>query len=551
MGLIRFLALTGQKGQAETMLAEAVRKIPGDKAPRALAPCYEMLGRADEAAAQYERSWTAAATTRSSCGKLLNFVCGRTSPCRPKRICKRSSPPRSPPIHRTSPGAAGHGRHSPRGGGYANLLQAVKLVNQNLTAATAAEDLLEKALLLAAFPQRAKRQEAIEALEKVVGLQKTETADARFVLAHLYLRENDWPRSRKQMLALLAGHGKNPRYVAAYVAMLFERDEMVEAGVWLERLEALTPGNPANLVFRVEMFVRRQQIDQAIQLLLEKAGSGEQGAGGREQGLLQAVLCLKVSAARAGRRGDHAAKERLLAEMDNLVTDSVRTHPRLQFLRASVRLLQGRTDEALTLAEKSWPNTETQLLATEFAEWAGGELHPGTGSSFGSPSAGRGRNTGPPTGDPAGPGQSPHAVSSPKCRGSLSGDSHAHAEDLAAMNNLALILALQELDIEESLKLINRAIAIAGPLATFLDTRAAALLASGQPQEALADLNEVIRDDPRPNRYFHQALAFWQLGQKKAANDAFLEAGNRGLKPEDLVERERAKYEELTRNLSQ
>ena len=97
--------------------------------------------------------------------------------------------------------------------------------------------------------------------------------------------------------------------------MLFERDEMVEAGVWLERLEALTPGNPANLVFRVEMLVRRQQIDQAIQLLREKFGgaaSGEQGDSQREQGLVQAVLCLKVSTARAGRRGDHAAKERLL-----------------------------------------------------------------------------------------------------------------------------------------------------------------------------------------------------------------------------------------------
>ena len=64
-------------------------------------------------------------------------------------------------------------------------------------------------------------------------------------------------------------------------------------------------------------------------------------------------------------------------------------------------------------------------------------------------------------------------------------------------------------------------------------------------------MEEAIHEDPRPNRFFHQALAFWQLGQKKAANDAFLEASNRGLKAEDLVGLERANYEDLARKLAQ
>ena len=59
----------------------------------------------------------------------------------------------------------------------------------------------------------------------------------------------------------------------------------------------------------------------------------------------------------------------------------------------------------------------------------------------------------------------------------------------------------------------------------------------------------MIREAPRPNRYFHEALAFWQLGQQKAAGDALREARKLGLKPEDLLEPERADYEELARNL--
>ncbi len=63
-------------------------------------------------------------------------------------------------------------------------------------------------MLLAAFPQRAKRLEAIAALEQVVQLQPSEMAEARFTLAQLYLREKDWNKASEHMQALLANHGR-------------------------------------------------------------------------------------------------------------------------------------------------------------------------------------------------------------------------------------------------------------------------------------------------------------------------------------------------------
>ena len=53
VGLIRFLASTGQKQAAQALLADAIKKIPAEKAALALGPCYEALGNLDEATKQY------------------------------------------------------------------------------------------------------------------------------------------------------------------------------------------------------------------------------------------------------------------------------------------------------------------------------------------------------------------------------------------------------------------------------------------------------------------------------------------------------------------
>jgi tetratricopeptide (TPR) repeat protein len=111
--------------------------------------------------------------------------------------------------------------------------------------------------------------------------------------------------------------------------------------------------------------------------------------------------------------------------------------------------------------------------------------------------------------------------------------------NLVAMNNLALLLALQKKQPEESLKLIETAIAVAGPLPALLDTRASAYLAAGQPEKALADLAEAIKDEPRPNREFHLALAAEALGAARKL----------GLKVDDLNSLERSAYQDLVAKL--
>jgi len=565
VGLIRFLASTGQKDAAEALLGDAVKKIPADKVALALGPCYEALGELDEATKQYHTILAKGAKDPIVLRNLAEFCIRVKKPAEAEdylqRILGGQITAKPQDIAWARRAMAGILRQR---GGYANLLKAVALVDQNLADGRGPDDLREKAVLLAGFPQRAKRLEAIDALEQVLRSQPSEMAEVRFSLATLYLREKDWLQTNKHMRALLASHGKELRFLAAYVAMLMDRNEMQEAGLWLDRLEELAPDNSLTLTLRAESLVRRQQTDLAIermhkflerptdpQLTTAPQHAADKGAE-RDARILKLVSILKTLATGAGTRGDKAAKAKLLAEMETLVRDYVTRHPGDTFLVAFALLQQGRVDEALNIAEASWPKAEVTALATESQELI---AYPGLTSQqiirlervLLSIADARGR-----------PAALLLVVGDLRMRSRPQDAVEIYREvlkkdenNIIALNNLALLLALQKQNFAESLELVDRAIAITGPVPAILDTRATVRTANGQREESLADLEEAIRDDPQPANYFHRALTCWQLGQQKAATDAFHEARKLGLKPEDLLLLERADYDKLVREVGE
>jgi len=115
------------------------------------------------------------------------------------------------------------------------------------------------------------------------------------------------------------------------------------------------------------------------------------------------------------------------------------------------------------------------------------------------------------------------------------------------MNNLAVLQALQGVDLEESLKLVNRAIEIAGPIGPMLDSRATVHLAMRQPDKALEDLNTAIADKETPVRLFHRALAHEQGGHKATARADLEKALKAGLTKEMLQPLELPAFEKLLR----
>ena len=109
--------------------------------------------------------------------------------------------------------------------------------------------------------------------------------------------------------------------------------------------------------------------------------------------------------------------------------------------------------------------------------------------------------------------------------------------DEVACNNLSTLLALQKTKLDEALELIDRAIESAGPQGWLLDTRAVVLIARGEPQRALEDLESALAEKVTPLRLFHKAWACSDLGLDDKAKEALRAAKNAGFELSMLTPR--------------
>jgi hypothetical protein len=128
------------------------------------------------------------------------------------------------------------------------------------------------------------------------------------------------------------------------------------------------------------------------------------------------------------------------------------------------------------------------------------------------------------------------------------------ADNAAVLNSLSLLLAFEGKRLDESLRLIDRAIDIAGPVPDLLDSRATVYIAREEPEPALADLQDAIADEAvtgaaTPLRYFHQARAYLLAGRKVEAVEAMRAAEKQSLQRSMLDPPERPLYDKLRAEL--
>jgi Flp pilus assembly protein TadD len=85
---------------------------------------------------------------------------------------------------------------------------------------------------------------------------------------------------------------------------------------------------------------------------------------------------------------------------------------------------------------------------------------------------------------------------------------------VAALNNLAMLLAERPADRAEALRLVDLAIEIVGKDPGLLDTKGAILVYSSRPAEALPLLLSATRGESAdPRHHLHLAVAYRDLGQ--------------------------------------
>jgi cellulose synthase operon protein C len=556
VALIRFYAATGRKPDAEATIRLAERKLPAETSALALAICYEAVGNAAEATKQFDSVLAKNAKDPFVVRRAAEFFMrsGRLADAEVQlRVIVSGHVAAKPDdVVWARRALASVLRAS---GSYPKIQQALALIAQNSPATP--DDQKERAFALAVCPQRERRREAIQILEGLLSPQSDPT-DVRTVLVQLYLAEKNWPQALKQWRSLATSNEREPRYTALYSARLLERQETAEAELWIQRLEQLAPADFSTVSLKAQVLVQRNQVETAIQTLYayrdqpaaKPADKSAAQPADRAARLGQVAAALE-SLARGATTTDPTAAAKLLAEAEAAYREFVKLEPKKSLVLASFFARHARFDEALSLAEEALPTAPAAAMdKTGNDLLAGGLAKP--------PQLLRLERL--LLASVEKDGRSPVALlilGELRMRQERFGDAidiyrevlKTDKDNAAAMNNLALLLALEKKDLNESLRLIERAIELSGPVPALLDSRASVYLALGKPQLALADLEQVVSEEPRPGRQFHRALACFQLGQPQAAAQALGEARKLGLKPEDLNPLERPAYEELVAKL--
>lgn len=567
VAIIRFYGATGQTEKAEAALAEAQATLGKGLGPLALAHCYTLLGRYDDAEKVYEEALAAEPTNPAvirAAGEFYLLV-GKND-LAAQQLEKLV-------------GAGGGSEENDlrwarrtlafvlsRRGDYPSIARGLAVLEPNLRGGEVTPaDRRVQALLLAQHPQRRMRQQAQRILEELV--EKKDVADLadRYVLARLYLAAGEIAKAIQQMRSLLAVRADNPEFVAFYVRLLLARDDLAEAEIWVRRLEAIAPRAYETADIRAEVFARRGRTAEAIAALeaFLKIQSEDSTQGGEEAGRLELHVRSGLVAASLMRlslllqqKGDAEAAETLGQRGEELFRNFVtqvpsERQPDAYLALASFVARRGRLSEALELLVRWSEQSSPEFLRLAVASFVPAIPDGATKWQVLREVVAKKRR--------ADPGSIPLLLVDAEL--ALLARDYAACERLyrellekepknfIALNNLAVTLAILEKDLEEAERLAREALELAGPRTEVLDTYAQVLLARGKVSEALKVISEAIADTPSPVLYLRQAQILQKTGQLAGVERALAEAEKLGLNLQMLAPADRDLYRKLKSDL--
>lgn len=567
VALVQHLTRVGRADEIDAVLAEALTRIPAQDHALVLAQCYDAMARVAEAGEQYQAALAAAPDVVSVQHRVADFFL-RTGQA------DKATPLLRQLIDDDVAAAAEDVSWARRSlaivlaadGGNALRQQALALIELNLAdAPQSALDRRAKALVLASAPGRRIRREAIAILEDLVergSQQEASWKTDRFLLAQLYRADGDWPRARRHLQGLLASFGDDARFVALYVRETTSRGDLGEARLWLDRLLELEADSPRTAETQARVLAADGRAAEAIAVLdallaqpaaqppaEEPAATAEvdSAAEGAQDRSLLAVARLLEELAVAAAKSDPAAGDALLVAAESRLRQWVAEAADRRLALAAFLGRQKREAEALEIYERCWGNGPSEAVAAgsvalisapgaDPALVARVEKSLEAALADGQPTAGlllataQLRDV-----------QRRYADAEELYRRVLAGQ----PDNVVALNNLALLLALQNRGGDEPLTLMGRAIDAAGPVSALLDSRGSVHVALAQPAGATTDLTEAIFDDPSAARYFHLAQAHDLAGNAASAREAWVKAVDAGLTEDSLHPLEQASYRGL------
>lgn len=526
--LILFLARIDPK-KADVEIQEAQRQLPKDKAPLALAACYESLGRPQQADEQYRLLLTQQPTDLGVLFIAANYYSRAGQPAQAEPLLRKLIDPSLKAPETTITWARrALALTLAAQGNQARLQEAQALIEENRKREGAnLENRRVQAILLASQPGQ--RGQAIKACEDLSTDIKTVPEQMRLLLAQLHEADSNWPAAERVLLSLVQENERNPVNIARYIQGLVRNGKAEAAESWVERLAGLAPLAPGTLDLQILVYRSTGKKDEAKRIV-------------------------RAYAKKPDSRPELAAR---WFEQVDLVDDAERSwQSHVQNTKDSRGPLalagfygrHGRIAEALAICEKALSSAPPQeVISVSVALVRGSKATPEQ----------QRRVEG---WVQAAIDKQPSAAYLAMARAELCELQGRYADaigvyreilrpskdNFVAMNNLAYLLARHEGKAAEALALIARALELQGPVDELLDTRATIHLCGKDGEAAAQDLEQALAQRATPDRHFHLALAELQRGRQPAARKAFQQARQMGLREDGLHPLERPAWRELS-----
>ncbi len=398
------------------------------------------------------------------------------------------------------------------------------------------EDRLARAIVLSRSADPARRENAVKSLEALVADLSGNlavTAIARGYLARLLLQTSQ-PERASQIAAVSADSGSDPSSIALYAEALLQSKKLDAAAAQLERLEAIKPGDALGANLRARLIRASSQPAEAASALenayLAREDTPAAEAFGREA-FRQLVEISPESAERLARR---IAQRR----------------PSASWMPALLALRNGHREEALALCRTAVQagNPGDALEACRISLEA--VVTPG--------------------GEPASKREALEVLDAALKLTPGSSDLLAmkavlhHLEQrydeevrlyrviLARqpkspliLNNLAWTLSEGLHQPSEAMTHIEQFVKLSGRVPEALDTRGRVLIRLGRLDDAIKDLEEVVRAEPTGPHLYHLAYAYHKAGRGNEFRKTIEQMRRAGLTALALDPTERTEFETL------
>lgn len=549
VSLVRFLAMIGEDDKAEAVVRDAEKKLPEKNAGLTLAQCYEIIKKNDEARKKYEAALKAAPKDVAVVRAVADFYrrTGKAALAETElqKILDENVLAKEADIIWARRQLA---RILITRRDYKSHQKALGLIEKNLAGRDVSpEDRRMYGKLKASDPAQGQRANAIAILTGLIE-DKSATPDDILELAKMYIADDNWTEASKLLRGLVTANDREPRYVAIYVEELLKHNEISSVEMYCDRLEKLAPNWFPTISLRADLLCANNEPQQAFELL--KSFIDKTDALPRDR-----ATRLRLVAERIERLGSRLSKSADQAELgsqcstyaESLYRTYAKENPGRDLVLAVYLGTRGKVDEALDILDKSLEASAEQ----DFVQACSLILEAGKANKEQSQRMDQILQRAMTRFKQATPLQLVIAeLRTYQTEYAQAADIYRQVlkkapDSVVALNNLAVLQALQGINLDESLKLVDRAVEVAGPLGSILDSRGTVYMAMNNPAKALEDLKDAVADQDAPARLFHLAQAHALAGDKKTARTVLDKALDKGLTKESLQPLEVPAFEKL------